>query len=192
MVSVLHAERGTMPSPTGPITLCFQRAGRRSSANCRLFLAPTVQTASRLQYIILFLIGLAWSYHRCRLGPWCLTLGAKAGWEQPGFPRFKFCRAMAAKYETVPGPTGLEALSGTAGMPHGFGSACRTWNHAQPDRAAHPQLKRAGRKSSANCRLFPCSGRGQWTTCIVFCSLCKVSLAPVGGSGLMAPRLLAF
>ncbi len=39
MVSVLPAERGTMPSPTGPLTLSSQRAGRKSSANCRLFLA---------------------------------------------------------------------------------------------------------------------------------------------------------
>ena len=73
-------------------------------------------------------------------GPWCLTRGSKAGREQPGVPRFKFCRAAAAKYETVPGPTGLEALSGTAGIPHGFGSACRTWNHAQPDRADPPSV----------------------------------------------------
>jgi hypothetical protein len=80
------------------------------------------------------------------LCPWCFTLGAKAGREHPGFPRFRLCSAGAAKCETVPGPTGVEALSGTAGIPHGFGSACRTCNHAQPDRAVRLQLAASRQK----------------------------------------------
>ena len=147
---------------------CFARAGRKSKANCRqcgqhefkrgggsckqsLGHDRTVGLAGTTACIYTF-------------GTWCLTRGSKAGWEQPGVPRFKFCRAAAAKYETVPGPTGLEALSGTAGTPHGFGSACRTWNHAQPDRADSPSVALSRQKEQCQLQAFTCSGRGHWTT----------------------------
>ena len=113
----------------------------------------------------------------------CLTLGAKAVWEQPGFPRFKFCRAMAAKYETVPGPTGLEALSGTAGMPHGFGSACRTWNHAQPDRAAHPSSSEQAERAvpTAGFFLALAGANGRLALFSVLCVKCPWRLSGVRG-----------
>ena len=124
------------PARQGRSPFCCQRAGRRSSANCRLFRAPTVQTASRLQYIILFVIGLAWRNHRCRLvalgvSPWgprpvgnsrdSHGLSFAERWLQnmkpcPAQPGLKPCReqlgcpmvsVLPAERGTTPSPTGL-------------------------------------------------------------------------------------